>query len=93
MREIRGEAKSIRALLQNERFGIDYFQREYQWGKEQVAAALDDLVGAFRKNQEQQGGSRHAADRRQYYFLGSIVISERDSSRTASSASPLSRCF
>lgn len=76
MREIRGQAKNIRALLQNERFGIDYFQREYQWGREQVSAALDDLVAAFRKHHEHQDGSQDAADRNQYYFLGSIVISE-----------------
>ena len=76
MQGIRGQAKNIRALLQNARFDIDYFQREYQWREEQVTAALGDLTDAFRKSEEQPRGSRDTPDSDQYYFLGSIVITE-----------------
>lgn len=31
MREIRGDAKSVRSLLANTKYGIDYYQREYRW--------------------------------------------------------------
>ena len=31
MKEIRGDAKSIRSLLGGARFAIDYYQREYRW--------------------------------------------------------------
>lgn len=36
MKEIRGDAKSIRALLGSAKFSIDYYQREYRWEAEQV---------------------------------------------------------
>ena len=75
MKEIRGQAKNIRGLLQNARFGIDYFQREYRWEEKQVAEALDDLTGTFRTSQERHGKSRDVADHDRY-FLGSIVVSE-----------------
>lgn len=75
MKEIRGQAKNIRGLLQNARFGIDYFQREYRWEEKQVAEALDDLTGTFRTSQERHGKSQDVADHDRY-FLGSIVVSE-----------------
>ena len=75
MKEIRGQAKNIRSLLQNARFGIDYYQREYRWGEKQVSEALDDLTGTFRASQKRHAKSRDAADHNRY-FLGSIVISE-----------------
>ena len=75
MKEIRGQAKNIRGLLQNARFGIDYFQRKYRWEEKQVAEALDDLTGTFRTSQERHGKSRDVADHDRY-FLGSIVVSE-----------------
>ena len=62
MKDIKGQVKNIRSLL-HARFGIDYYQREYRWGKTQVSEALDDLTGTF------------AADHDRY-FMGSIVISE-----------------
>ena len=75
MKEIRGQAKNIRGLLQNARFGIDYFQRDYRWGEKQVAEALDDLTGTFRTSQERHAASRDVADHDRY-FLGSIVVNE-----------------
>ena len=39
MREIRGDAKNIRALLGGAKFAIDYYQREYRWEKKQEADA------------------------------------------------------
>ena len=42
MREIRGDAKSLRALLGGTKFAIDYYQREYRWETKQVAE-LDRL--------------------------------------------------
>jgi len=80
MQEIRGRAKNIRELLQNARFGIDYFQREYRWGDKQVSEALDDLTNAFRTSREDHGASRDPADHDRY-FLGSIVISESAGTR------------
>ena len=47
MREIRGDAKSIRSLLQGARFAIDYYQREYRWEAKQITELIDDLAEKF----------------------------------------------
>ena len=31
MKEIQGEAKTIRKLLNGAKYAIDYYQREYKW--------------------------------------------------------------
>jgi len=36
MKEIKGKEKSIRMLLENTRFSIDYYQREYKWQTKQL---------------------------------------------------------
>ena len=35
MKEIKGKEKSIRMLLENTRFSIEYYQREYKWQTKQ----------------------------------------------------------
>ena len=39
MREIRGEAKTIRQLLSGTRYAIDYYQREYKWWSTTITLA------------------------------------------------------
>ena len=83
MREIRGDAKSVRGLLANTRYGIDYYQREYRWRREQVGQLWNDLERTFDRSDGQQG---EALDPRQAapgdrYFLGSIIISETGGGR------------
>jgi hypothetical protein len=77
MREIHGEAKIIRNLLNNSRFAIDYYQREYRWKKKQVLELIEDLTEKFEESHE-PGNERSAVGKYGHYFLGSIVISERD---------------
>ena len=77
MREIRGNAKSIRALLGGAKFAIDYYQREFRWEKKQVAELLDDLCDKFLESHE-AGNERSAVENYGHYFLGSIIISDKD---------------
>ena len=77
MREIRGDAKNIRSLLGGAKFAIDYYQREYRWRKKQVAELLDDLSGKFLESHE-VGNERSAVADYGHYFLGSIIISDKD---------------
>lgn len=77
MREIRGNAKNIRALLGGAKYGVDYYQREYKWEMKQVAELIDDLADKFLESYE-QGHERSAVESYGHYFLGSIIISEKD---------------
>ena len=77
MREIRGDAKNIRALLGGAKFAIDYYQREYRWEKKQVAELIYDLAGKFHESHE-PGNERTSVADYGHYFLGSIIISDKD---------------
>lgn len=77
MKEIRGDAKNIRTLLGGQRFAIDYYQREYRWETKQVTELLDDLCGTFLDNFK-ENDDRSAVEQYGRYFLGSVIICDRD---------------
>ena len=77
MKEIRGDAKNIRALLGGARYAVDYYQREYRWQSKQVAELIDDLANKFMESYE-TSHERSAVEGYGHYFLGSIIISDKD---------------
>lgn len=80
MKEIRGNARSIRDLLQREKYAIDYYQREFNWGRKQVSDLIEDLCAKFLEDYDE---AHERSDVRDYghYFMGSIIISQRDGKR------------
>lgn len=76
-REIDGKGRTIRELLAGRKYSIDYYQREYKWQQKQVAELLDDLVAKFLESHE-AGNERSAVAEYSHYFLGSIIISDKD---------------
>ena len=77
MKEIRGDAKNIRTLLSGARFSVDYYQREYRWESKQIAELVEDLSEKFLESYE-EGDERSAVESYGHYFLGSIIISNKD---------------
>ena len=77
MRPIDGKARSVRELLQGVKYSIDYYQREYRWDAKQVRELLDDLCEMFLEEYE-PGIARTRVAEFSHYFLGSIIISQRD---------------
>lgn len=76
-RSIDGKGRTVRELLAGRKYSIDYYQREYKWQKKQVAELLDDLADKFLESHE-EGKERQAVADYGHYFLGSIIVSERD---------------
>lgn len=76
MREILGDAKTIRQLLGGNKYSIDYYQREYKWQTKQVQELLEDLVDKF-LNDFEPSHQREAIESYGHYFLGSIIISQK----------------
>jgi hypothetical protein len=68
--------KSLRELLSNNQYSIDFYQREYKWLTKQVDELVDDLTSRF-LNAYQDSHVR--ADVADYpaYFLGSVVLSKK----------------
>ncbi len=81
MKEIQGDAKNVRNLLGGgAKFAIDYYQREYRWESKQVIELIEDLAEKFHESYK-EGDPRAAVRDYGRYFLGSIIISERDGQR------------
>ncbi len=54
-----------------------YYQREYKWQKKQVAELVDDLADKFRESYH-AAHERSAVEGYGHYFLGSIIISDKE---------------
>jgi uncharacterized protein with ParB-like and HNH nuclease domain len=77
MKEILGKAKTIRELLGGAKYSIDYYQREYRWQTKQIIELVEDLTSKFLESHE-PGHDRTDVENYGHYFLGSIIISDRD---------------
>lgn len=80
MREIKGTAQTVRALLKGVKYSIDYYQREYKWQDKQIRELIDDLTAKFLEGYE-EGHKRSAVADYPHYFLGSVIISKKDDDR------------
>ncbi|MCO5296819.1 MAG: DUF262 domain-containing protein [Fimbriimonadaceae bacterium] len=79
MREIHGDAKTVRDLLKGVKYSIDYYQREYKWQDKQIRELVDDLTDRFLEDYQPNHERKKVADYG-HYFLGSIIISKKESS-------------
>lgn len=71
---IDGVARSVRELLANRKYGLDYYQREYTWTESNVDELLTDLTDRFLREYDKADERRAVANYRPY-FLGPLVTS------------------
>jgi len=76
MKKIEGRSKTIREILENRKYQIDVYQREYKWKSEHVTTLLDDLENKFLNSYDEQH-LRTAVQNYPHYFLGSFIISQK----------------
>ena len=69
VQQITGTARSVSQLLSNNRYGLDFYQREYNWRVAQVGELLDDLTGRFLQEFHSEHRRPEVASYRPY-FLG-----------------------
>jgi uncharacterized protein with ParB-like and HNH nuclease domain len=79
-REIDGKGRTVRELLAGRKYSIDYYQREYKWQTKQVAELIDDLAAKFLESYE-SGHERATVAEYGHYFLGSIIISDKEGNK------------
>jgi hypothetical protein len=77
VRPIDAKPKTLNLLLNNGRFAIDDYQREYKWTTKQVEELINDLSSRFLEEWE-ESHERKAVQRYGGYFLGSVVLSHKD---------------
>jgi Protein of unknown function DUF262/Restriction Enzyme Adenine Methylase Associated/Protein of unknown function (DUF1524) len=73
---IDGTPRTIRELFTARKYGLDYYQREYDWSEANVTELLDDLSVRFLDEWDTDDSRRDVA-RYRPYFLGPIVTSNR----------------
>ena len=78
MEQITSDTPTISKLLGDTRYNIDFFQREYRWGRRQAAQLLDDLFGAFGESYA-EGHQRTDVETYGQYFLGPVILNRRES--------------
>ena len=67
----------LKDILSNNKYSIDYFQREYRWRKENIDQLIDDLYNAFRADYRPEHSTKDVANYASY-FMGSIVVIAKD---------------
>ncbi len=65
---------SINKLLKEQKFYIDYFQREYRWREKHILQLIEDLSTTFLKSYRENDKRPEVANY-QNYFLGPVVFS------------------
>lgn len=65
---------SINRLLKEQKFTIDYFQREYRWQEKHIKLLVEDLTNTFLKSYNPEHKPAEVANYQSYY-LGPVVFS------------------
>lgn len=79
--KIEANDRSIAEVLENKKYTVDYFQREYSWKKDHIEQLVTDLTSAF-LNEYRDGDSRDKGGDYNSYYLGPFVLSEKDGQRS-----------
>ncbi|HJI81372.1 MAG TPA: DUF262 domain-containing HNH endonuclease family protein [Eggerthellaceae bacterium] len=70
------KTSSLKEILNDTTFGIDYYQREYRWGEKQIEQMLDDFYSAFGSDYDPRHETTKEVARYGYYYMGCIVCTQ-----------------
>lgn len=73
MKKIDGNARSLRDLLQNKKYTLHYYQREFRWQRKHISELIDDLTTEFLTSYKPTHAREDVANY-SVYFMGSIIL-------------------
>jgi len=73
--------RSVYEVLNQQKYTVDYFQREYNWEQKHIEQLVTDLATTF-LDVYKEGGSRKDVEHYNNYYLGPFVISSGDSKKS-----------
>jgi uncharacterized protein with ParB-like and HNH nuclease domain len=76
---IDADDKTLREILDTQKYTIDYFQREYRWERKHIEQLITDLEASFFANYK-PNHERSDVELYNSYYLGPIVICNKDDS-------------
>ncbi|MEJ1407003.1 MAG: DUF262 domain-containing protein [Candidatus Sedimenticola sp. (ex Thyasira tokunagai)] len=79
--KIEARHRNLFDVLNEQKYTVDYFQREYSWGEKHIEELVTDLTSAF-LNEYALGDKREQGENYNNYYLGPFVVSSRDGKRS-----------
>lgn len=75
--KIDADDRSIFDVLNERKYTVDYFQREYSWEQKHIDQLVTDLTSTF-LNEYTEGDPRTKVEHYNNYYLGPFVVSSKD---------------
>lgn len=79
--KIEANDRTILEVLDNKKYTVDYFQREYSWEQKHIEQLITDLTSSFLTEYD-PGHDREEVENYNRYYLGPFVLSEKDGKRS-----------
>lgn len=79
--KIEARHRNLFDVLNEQKYTVDYFQREYSWQEKHIEQLVTDLTSAF-LNEYTSGDSRTQGENYNNYYLGPFVVSIKDGKRS-----------
>ena len=79
--KIEAHNRSISEVLDDKKYTVDYFQREYKWEERHIEQLVSDLTSSFLQEYRPEHQRRHVENYNSYY-LGPFVVSVKDGQRS-----------
>ena len=79
--KIEAHDRTVAYVLEDKKYTVDYFQREYNWQRRHIEQLITDLTGAFLSEYE-DGDLRTEGENYNNYYLGPFVVSEKPGQRS-----------
>ena len=75
--KIEARHRTLFDVLNEQKYTVDYFQREFSWTEKHIEELVTDLTTAF-LNEYHEGDSREQGENHNNYYLGPFVVSIKD---------------
>lgn len=79
--KIEARHRNLLGVLNEQKYTVDYFQREYSWGEKHIEELVTDLTSGF-LSEYTTGDKREQGEQYNNYYLGPFVVSSRDGKRS-----------
>lgn len=79
--KIEARHRNLFDVLNEQKYTVDYFQREFSWGEKHIEELVTDLTSAF-LNEYTPGDKREQGENYNNYYLGPFVVSSKDGKRS-----------
>lgn len=74
-------------LLLNEKYIVNYYQREYRWGRKQIDQLIKDLFDAFNDSinmlSDNNKNDINSVDKMDFYYMGTIIVTKEKDGKTS----------